>query len=244
MEQRKGTVYIVDDEPSVCEALAAVLETSGFNVRTFTSAQEFLDADHGDVPGCLLLDVRMPRMDGFALQRKLRARGITIPVVFVTGHGEASIAVQAMKEGAADFFEKPFESSGLIRSIRQILDEQDRPGTLTRFTKQLTGEEALELYRQITPRLVLALLVHLDEHADVRLVNRVVDHLCSPDVQDRMRRQRHVRDGIVDELRTALKDSRRDVDVSRDALLTVLEDTGVMKNLFAMEACLVHPSAA
>lgn len=110
-------VHIVDDEDSIRRSASFMLRTSGFDTRTYPSGVEFLkEAKHAD-PGCVLLDVRMPEMDGMEVQRELNERGITLPVIVLTGHGDISIAVQAMKAGAVDFLEKPFEKSQLLTAL-------------------------------------------------------------------------------------------------------------------------------
>lgn len=110
-------VHIVDDEDSVRRSASFMLRTSKFDTRTYPSGIEFLkEAKHAD-PGCVLLDVRMPGMDGLEVQRELNERGIALPVIVLTGHGDISIAVQAMKAGAIDFLEKPFEKAELLVAL-------------------------------------------------------------------------------------------------------------------------------
>jgi len=116
MSERR-LVHIVDDEDSVRRSASFMLRTSGFDTRTYQSGVEFLkDAKHADA-GCVLLDVRMPGMDGLEVQRELNERGIGLPVIVLTGHGDISIAVQAMKAGAIDFLEKPFEKAQLLVAL-------------------------------------------------------------------------------------------------------------------------------
>lgn len=115
-------IHIVDDEESVRKSASFLLRTSGFDTRTYSSGIAFLrEADHAPV-GCILLDIRMPEMDGLEVQRELNARGIKMPVIVLTGHGDIGIAVQAMKAGAVDFLEKPFEKEHLLESIDTAFD--------------------------------------------------------------------------------------------------------------------------
>lgn len=125
-------VHIVDDEDSVRRSASFMLRTSGFDTRTYQSGVEFLkDAKHAD-PGCVLLDVRMPEMDGLEVQRTMNERGISLPVIVLTGHGDISIAVQAMKAGAVDFLEKPFEKAQLLNALEVGFARLDRrEGTVT-----------------------------------------------------------------------------------------------------------------
>ena len=115
------TVCVVDDDEAVSRSLRALLESVGLAVETFATAQAFLDrADRGRA-GCLLLDVRMPGMSGLDLQEAMSARGQTIPIVFITGHGDVRMAVRAVKAGAVDFIEKPFREQDLLDAIQKAL---------------------------------------------------------------------------------------------------------------------------
>jgi two-component system response regulator FixJ len=113
------TVHIVDDEDSIRRSLSFMLKTSGFQVSTYSSGVEFLRAAKSAEPGCILLDIRMPEMDGLEVQAELAKRGITMPVIVLTGHGDISVAVRAMRAGAVDFLEKPFEKAQLITAIAE-----------------------------------------------------------------------------------------------------------------------------
>ena len=110
-------VHIVDDEDAIRRSASFMLRTSGFDTRTYQSGVEFLKEVKRADPGCVLLDVRMPEMDGLEVQRELNDRGVSLPVIVLTGHGDISIAVQAMKAGAVDFLEKPFEKNQLMVAL-------------------------------------------------------------------------------------------------------------------------------
>lgn len=110
-------IYVVDDDEAIRRSLSFLLKTSGYAVRQFTGGTEFLKEAADLEPGCVLLDVRMPDMDGLEVQRELRARGIMLPVVIMTGHGDIDMAVAAMKAGASDFIEKPFEKTVLLACV-------------------------------------------------------------------------------------------------------------------------------
>jgi len=118
-------IFVVDDEPSVRKGLWRVLRSAGFEVATFESSEEFLSRLPPDSPGCVILDVSMPGRDGLALQGELDSRGSTLPIVFLTGHGDIPKSVQAMKRGAVDFLTKPVEEEVLVRAVHQAL-EKDR----------------------------------------------------------------------------------------------------------------------
>jgi FixJ family two-component response regulator len=110
------TVFVVDDDASIRKSLARLLGSAGFVVRTFASATDFLNCEEKDGPGCLVLDVRMPGLSGLDLQEKL-ASVPTLPIVFITGHGDVPMSVRAMKRGAADFLQKPFDERELLAAV-------------------------------------------------------------------------------------------------------------------------------
>ncbi len=113
----KRMIHLVDDEESVRRSAGFMLRTSGFDVRLYASGVEFLKDIKNAEPGCVLLDVRMPEMDGLEVQEELNRRGIALPVIVLTGHGDINTAVAAMKGGAVDFIEKPFEKDVLLAAI-------------------------------------------------------------------------------------------------------------------------------
>ncbi|MFZ0240063.1 MAG: response regulator [Desulfobacterales bacterium] len=120
--ESKIDVYIVDDDPSVQGALKRLIRSHGFSARVFSSAGEFLSAGVApEAAGCLLLDVEMPEMSGMELQAELRRRGMKLAIVFITGHGSIPLSVQAVKDGAVDFMEKPFEPGMLVAAIKNAL---------------------------------------------------------------------------------------------------------------------------
>lgn len=118
-------VHVVDDDEAVRDSLTLLLESAGFAVRTHDSANALLAALTGTT-GCILTDVRMPEMDGLALQRHLAERGVRLPVIVMTGHGDVPIAVQAMKAGASDFLEKPFDDSQLLAAVTNAIAASER----------------------------------------------------------------------------------------------------------------------
>ncbi|NIR29127.1 MAG: response regulator transcription factor [Gammaproteobacteria bacterium] len=122
-DHHRATVFVVDDDPEVRESLQWLLQSAGFEVMTFDSPQAFLDTYHEEMYGCVLLDLRMPEMDGLALQRQLTARGIRLPVIILSAHVDVPTAVEAMRAGAVDVLQKPFEDQLLIDRINQALRE-------------------------------------------------------------------------------------------------------------------------
>jgi FixJ family two-component response regulator len=125
MDDPEAIVFVVDDDPSIRDALDGLFRSVGLNARYFASAQEFLQSYRPDVPGCLVLDVRMPGQSGLELQRELAASNQEIPIVFITGHGDIAMSVQAMKGGAIEFLTKPFRDQDLLDAI-QLGFEKDR----------------------------------------------------------------------------------------------------------------------
>ena len=114
-------IYVVDDDVSVCRALGLLLKSHGFEVETFTRAAGFLAFKHPKVLSCLILDIRIPNINGFALQEIMAQRGIITPIIFITGHGNIPMSVKAMKAGAIDFLSKPFSSKELLNAITLAL---------------------------------------------------------------------------------------------------------------------------
>jgi len=116
-----ATVWIVDDDHSVRRGLARLLRSAGYRVETFTSAHEFLERGDLDGLGCLIVDVRMPKVGGLDLQQMLADQGRNIPMIFITGYGDIPMAVRAMKMGAIDFLTKPFDDQVLLDAVQQAL---------------------------------------------------------------------------------------------------------------------------
>jgi len=121
MKNHPPSVYIVDDDEAVRSSLRFLIRSVGLPAQAFASAQDFLAAYDRRDPGCLLLDVRMPGMSGLDLQQELNRRGATIPVVFITGHGDVPMAVEAMQQGAFDFLQKPFRDQDLLDRVQRAL---------------------------------------------------------------------------------------------------------------------------
>ena len=121
MKEPTPTVFVVDDDDAVRNSLRFLLKSVGLPTQTLASATEFLQSYQQSQPGCLVLDVRMPAMSGLELQQQLNLRGATIPVIFITGHGDIPMAVEAMQHGAFDFLQKPFRDQDLIDRIQKAL---------------------------------------------------------------------------------------------------------------------------
>ena len=121
----ESIVYVIDDDPSIRDAIKSLIRSVGMRVETFGSAQEFMAGSRPDAPACLVLDVRMPGLSGLDLQRDLSDAGIRIPIIFITGHGDIPMSVRAMKAGAIEFLTKPFRDQDLLDAISEAI-ERDR----------------------------------------------------------------------------------------------------------------------
>ncbi len=146
-------IYIVDDDVSVCRALALLLKSHGFRVETFTSAKDFLAFKHPKVTSCLILDIRLPNINGFVLQETMAKLGNITPIIFITGHGDIPMSVKAMKAGAVDFIPKPFTEKKILNAITQAISrskaknkEQAEIAKIKRRIKTLSPRE-LEVFR-------------------------------------------------------------------------------------------------
>ena len=140
-------VFVVDDDRSVRDSLRRLITSVGMAVEVFPTAQAFLSTPRGDAPGCLVLDVRLPGLSGLDLQRELASTNATLPIIFLTGHGDIPMSVQAMKAGAIEFLTKPFRGQDLLDAIRHALD-RDRAAR----TERQELAELRRRYDSLTPR--------------------------------------------------------------------------------------------
>lgn len=147
MNSTEGVVFVIDDDASMRRALGRLCHSAGLQVRTFGSALEFLDHGSPEAPACLVLDVRMPGLNGLDLQAELATRNIQTPIVFITGHGDIPMSVKAMKGGAVDFLTKPFWDDALLASIREGVDRDRRSKA-----SQTEHEAIASRLRALTPR--------------------------------------------------------------------------------------------
>jgi FixJ family two-component response regulator len=155
VNNRGPIIYIVDDDVSVCRALSLLLKSHGFKVETFMRAADFLAFKHLKLPSCLVLDIQLPDINGLALQEAMERRGIPIPIVFITGHGDIPMSVKGMKAGAIDFLPKPFTKKKLLGAVTQAIlkskaqnKEQAAISKIKRRVKTLSVRE-LEVFRLV-----------------------------------------------------------------------------------------------
>jgi FixJ family two-component response regulator len=156
MNAVETTVFVIDDDKAVRTAIRNLLESVGIRVETFNSPQDFLKADRKNVPGCLVLDVRLQGISGLDFQKQLAAANIEIPIIFITGHGDIPMTVQAMKAGAVDFLTKPFRDQDFLDAIQKAV-ERDRDGR----AQEAEVTESRRRFNSLTPREreVMALVV-------------------------------------------------------------------------------------
>jgi FixJ family two-component response regulator len=147
MSGSTATVFVVDDEPSVRRSLSHLLSSAGLKVLTFASAQAFLEGYDSKAPGCLVLDLAMPGLNGLELQEALAAKGSPLPIIFLSGHGDLPSGVRAMKRGAVDFLAKPVDAADLIEAVRAGIEKD-------RIARQVDAEltEIRRRLATLTPR--------------------------------------------------------------------------------------------
>jgi signal transduction histidine kinase len=143
MNQDNSFVFVVDDDRSVRESLRNLIRSAGLNVQTFASAEEFLTSQRPDAPGCLVLDVQLPALSGLDLQQVLAKDLAQIPIIFITGHKDIPMTVQAMKAGAVDFLLKPFSADALLNSVRWALASQGEEKALTLMKARVAERERI-----------------------------------------------------------------------------------------------------
>jgi FixJ family two-component response regulator len=141
MNECNAVLFVVDDDAAMRRSLAYLFDSAGWKVESFASARDFLDRYDGHVPGCLVLDVRMPLMSGLGLQQLLKEKEIHVPIVFLTGHGDLAMAVQAMKTGACDFLEKPCKDQILLDAVARAVQRSIEEGRIRMKTR--TAQTAL-----------------------------------------------------------------------------------------------------
>jgi len=141
------TIHIIDDDAAMRDSLAFLLDVNGYAARTYETADDFLKDAAAQTSSCIISDIRMPGMNGIDLVRKLRSDGTPCPVILITGHGDVALAVEAMKAGAADFIEKPFDDTALLDAIRIALDAG--PATTSEATARKDAEARLA---ELSPR--------------------------------------------------------------------------------------------
>ncbi|HEY7785499.1 MAG TPA: response regulator transcription factor [Pyrinomonadaceae bacterium] len=186
-------VFVIDDDASMREAISRLLHAIGLTVRTFGSAREFLQYRLPDIPACLVLDVRLPGLSGLDLQREMVERGIHVPVIFVTGHGDIPMSVQAMKAGAVEFLTKPFRDQDLLDAVRLGI-QRDRKGRKERAEVAKLREDLDQLTSREREVMSLVVAGFLNKQIALRLGasektikihrGRVMQKMCADSLAD------------------------------------------------------------
>jgi FixJ family two-component response regulator len=147
MPSANSIVFVIDDDPSVRDALSNLLDSVGFCAQTFESSEDFLNCSRPEAPSCLVLDSKLPGMNGPEFQEELRRLGIQIPIVFITAHGDVPMTRRVMKAGAIEFLTKPFQKNELLGAIRHGLDTDRK-----RREQQAVISELMSRYEKLSPR--------------------------------------------------------------------------------------------
>src|SRR3989454_3303271 len=147
MPQPDATVFVVDDDASVREAVGSLVRSAGLSVATYATAQEFLAGPRAEGPSCLVLDVQLPGLSGPDLQRRMAEVNLEIPIIFITGHGDIPMSVQAMKAGAVEFLTKPFGDDDLLTAIHEAIERDRAARRQHADLRELRGR-----YQSQTPR--------------------------------------------------------------------------------------------
>ena len=160
MSETDSLVFVVDDDAPMRESLKNLIRSVGLRVEAFASAQEFLRSTRPDVPGCLVLDVRLPGLSGLELQQRLAAGDLALPIIFITGYGDIPMSVQAMKAGAVEFLTKPFRDQDLLDAVHQALarDRHARAQRAERAALRRRFEALTPRQRDVMARMVAGLL--------------------------------------------------------------------------------------
>jgi FixJ family two-component response regulator len=196
MTEVKPTVFVIDDDASVRKSLSRLLGSLGFDAETFASAEQFLKRDHYDGVGCIVLDVRMPGLSGMDLQEELNKADYHMPIIFITGHGDIPMSVEAMKKGAVDFLTKPFDDEELLEAVRKAI-EKDRKSRadsievqgIRRRMERLTPREREIVRYVITGMLNKQIALKLDIAEKTIKVHRgrIMEKLCVDSVAELVR---------------------------------------------------------
>lgn len=189
-------VFVIDDDASMRRALSYLLQSAGYKVETHSSAEEFLRREHYDGVGCIILDVRMPGLSGMDLQEKLMGSDYTMPIIFLTGHGELSMGVEAMKKGAIDFLTKPCDDEQLLGAVHSAIEKDKQARGSYKEKQEIRGRIELltprenEILRYVISGMLnkqIALKLGIAEQTVKIHRGRIMEKLCAESVADLVR---------------------------------------------------------
>lgn len=189
-------VFVIDDDASMRKALSYLLQSAGYKVETHSSAEEFLRREHYDGVGCIILDVRMPGLSGMDLQEKLMGSDYTMPIIFLTGHGELSMGVEAMKKGAIDFLTKPCDDEQLLGAVHSAIEKDKQARGSYKEKQEIRGRIELltprenEILRYVISGMLnkqIALKLGIAEQTVKIHRGRIMEKLCAESVADLVR---------------------------------------------------------
>jgi FixJ family two-component response regulator len=189
-------VFVIDDDASMRRALSYLLQSAGYKVETHSSAEEFLRREHYDGVGCIILDVRMPGLSGMDLQEKLMGSDYTMPIIFLTGHGELSMGVEAMKKGAIDFLTKPCDDEQLLGAVHSAIEKDKQARGSYKEKQEVRGRIELltprenEILRYVISGMLnkqIALKLGIAEQTVKIHRGRIMEKLCAESVADLVR---------------------------------------------------------
>jgi FixJ family two-component response regulator len=196
MTEPNPTIFIIDDDASMRRALSYLLQSAGYKVEMYSSGEKFLRREHFDGIGCIILDVRMPGLTGMELQEKLMRSDYMMPIIFLTGHGELSMGVQAMKKGATDFLPKPFDDEQLLGAVYRAIEKDiqargsyKEKQEIRRRIERLTPRENEILRYVITGMLNKQIAAKLGIAEPTVKIHRgrIMEKLCTESVADLVR---------------------------------------------------------
>ena len=196
MPELKPTVFVVDDDASMRRALSYLLESAGYRAETYSSAEKFLAREHYDGVGCIILDVRMPGLNGMGLQEKLIRSDYAMPIIFLTGHGELDIGIQAMKKGAIDFLTKPCDDEQLLGAVHSAIEKDKQARGSYKEKQEIRGRIELltprenEILRYVISGMLnkqIALKLGIAEQTVKIHRGRIMEKLCAESVADLVR---------------------------------------------------------
>jgi len=196
MTESDSVVFVIDDDASIRRGITYLLQTDDYTVETFESAEKFLAREHFPGTGCIILDVRMSGMSGFDLQEELSKADYHLPIIFITGHGDIPMGVEAMKKGAADFLTKPFDDDQFLGAVKRAIEQDirakakyDELQSIRRRLEHLTPRE-YEIFRYVITGLLnkqIAAELNIAEQTVKIHRGRVMEKLCADSVPDLVR---------------------------------------------------------